>query len=112
MTCKKKQEPETDGCAINTADSGHVDVEPIIRGKLTRKLFMTLEPGYYLVSNIIISPSEPIFAEIVEPEKRKMAQWGRITASGANNRICSVFENKTDYECYIAPALERIKKKP
>jgi hypothetical protein len=110
MTCKKKQESQADGSAFNAANWGNPDAKPITIEKLTKKFFMTLKTGHYLVSNIMISPLEPIFAETVETDEGKIRQWKRITTCKVQNRQCYVFKNKADHRSFFAPILERIAK--
>ena len=69
----------------------------ICNHKLTKKFFSTLPPGVYLVSNCYeqIGPNTftPAFYEYTElPEGRK-AQWERIKAAGADQRICDVYKS-------------------
>lgn len=71
-------------------------------GKLTKKFLMGLPAGVYLISSVGDSPTERCFAEYVEDLSLREVQWKRITASQADQRQCSVFNDKKDAEEWMA----------
>jgi len=67
------------------------------RHKLTRKYFMSLTEGLYLVSNPMYNSMQPFFAEKVAPLNLRKDQWDRIKNVNADQRLCNVFESKKEY---------------
>jgi len=64
------------------------------RHRLTKRLYLTLRPGRYLVSNTL-SEMVPMFAETVTVDE---GQWRRICAAGANGRLCMLFDSPDGYK--------------
>jgi hypothetical protein len=71
--------------------------KPIMAGKLTKKFFMNMAEGQYLVSNIGYTPVRPILAESVVEFNLREFQWKRIVEVGANHRLCYVFKSQGEY---------------
>jgi hypothetical protein len=63
----------------------------IKRAKLTKRFYLQLSTGLYLVSNLGWAPDKPIFAEKVVHDSQRMIQWRKIVESGAAQRLCKVF---------------------
>ena len=66
--------------------------------KLTKKFFMGIPEGMYLVSNLIVSPTESVFAEMTSPLSERSEQWERIRNVGVDQRRCHVFRSKLEHE--------------
>jgi hypothetical protein len=70
--------------------------------KLTKKFFMSLPTGVYVVSNCYdtLRPGHatPVFNEYVLPEDERRSQWGRIKAAYADQRLCDVYRSAEDYK--------------
>ncbi|MFA4918275.1 MAG: hypothetical protein WC581_03375 [Thermodesulfovibrionales bacterium] len=76
------------------------DIKPLKIEKLTKKFFLSLAKGVYLVSNAYVSLNKSVFAEYVEPLSTRNEQWKRIVESSASQRLCYVFKSQHDYESY------------
>jgi hypothetical protein len=62
-------------------------------GKLTKKIFLTLPAGKYLVSNTCIdTKGTPLFAEYIADLEDREKQWRRIVASKSNGRKFMLFD--------------------
>jgi hypothetical protein len=70
-------------------------------GKLTKKFFLQIPTGLYLVSSIGWAPNRPIFEEKVLHNKNREDQWERILKCRADQRLCYIFENKKDHEKWL-----------
>lgn len=58
--------------------------------KLTKKLLMGLPDGLFLVTNLMRTPTDSLFAETIRPGLHRLAQWRRVVAVGAKGRLlCS-----------------------
>jgi hypothetical protein len=78
--------------------------EPVIermRGKLTKKFFLQIPEGLYLVSNIGWTPDRPIFEEKVLHNDNREGQWERILKRGVDQRLCYIFASKEDHEKWV-----------
>ena len=65
--------------------------------RLTKKFLMALSEGEYLVSNVHLFPGKPIFQEKVVTFSKREDQWNRIKSVLADQRLCYVYRNKSDY---------------
>lgn len=73
-----------------------------LRGKLTKKSFMSFETGLYLCSNCWnYKGSKPIFSEYVAPPERRQEQWRRVVASGASQRRYMLFPNEQAFKSFL-----------
>jgi hypothetical protein len=70
--------------------------------KLTKKYFMTLPEGFYLVSNIFKNIMQSIFAEKVAPLNFRKDQWNRIIEADAHQRLCHIFETEKEYQNWLS----------
>jgi hypothetical protein len=76
-------------------------------GKLTKKFFMSITSGVYLISNTADNNQNPIFAEyVVSSQEKKEEQWKRIKEVRADNRLSILFKSKKEANSYI----EKLKK--
>jgi hypothetical protein len=58
---------------------------------------MSLPNGVFLVSNIMYSPDNPVFAEYVRsPVSEREKQWDKIVSLGCNGRLCRVFKDEEE----------------
>jgi len=68
--------------------------------KLTRKFFMSLPEGVYVVSNCCdaLGPGRatPVFHEYVARREERPAQWDQIRAVGADQRLCDIYRSVED----------------
>jgi len=71
------------------------------REKLTKKFFMQLPEGLYLVSNIHENRFQSRFAEEIAAFDQKGNQWKKIVAAGVSQTLCYVFKTKKDYEIWL-----------
>ncbi len=76
-------------------------LEPLKKGKLTKKFLMDIEEDLYLVSNVHPSPLQSIYADKVASPDMREYQWRQIVEVEANNRVCYVFSSKEDYQKYF-----------
>ena len=69
--------------------------------KLTKKFFLSLPTGVYLVSNcyemVSTDAYTPAFYEYVVASDQREAQWQRIKAAGANHRLCIVYRTTDEF---------------
>lgn len=91
--------------ARSTRSKAKKGVKPVITGALTKDFLMGIGNGLFVASNVGYAPKEPVFAEYAAPMDQRKAQWEKITESGAQNRLCQVFESKDDYDAYMGPFL-------
>ena len=74
----------------------------ITRTKLTKKFFIDLPEGVYIVSNcykkVRRNKYVPLFEETVGSLKERDTQWERIRSARANQRLCFVYTNLMDYK--------------
>lgn len=75
---------------------------PLYRCKLSKKFFMQLGEGLYLVSNLYETRYESLFAEEVSSQHYREQQWQRIVRAGVNDRICNVYRTEADYRYWLA----------
>lgn len=73
----------------------------IMSGKLTKKFYIGLPAGAFLVCSAGMSPLEPSFAEYVAIEIDRPLQWNRIRESRADQIQCDVYQTKEDFEEYL-----------
>ena len=73
-------------------------IKHIAREKLTKKIFMALPEGAYLVSNVLEYGHTPSFKEKVCAKDERLKQWQRIVKSRVDQRLCLIFETKDDYK--------------
>jgi len=70
--------------------------------KLTKKFFMNLSEGLYVVSNVYdtLGPNcaTPIFNEYVVQRDERKAQWDKIKSVGADQRLCDVYRSAEEYK--------------
>jgi hypothetical protein len=84
--------------AIPAADENK---EPL-RGGLTKKFFLGLPKGVYLVSNLWDpSPLQSVFAERVVAKDQREYQWRKIVEAGASYRSCWIFDSPEDHHTYF-----------
>jgi len=69
--------------------------------KLTKKFFMGLPEGVFLISNLVQTLNSSKFEEYVTPVAEREKQWQKIVSLECNNRLCHVFENKTQAKEWI-----------
>jgi hypothetical protein len=61
--------------------------------KLTKKYFMSLAAGKYLVANVCDHHYRSDFSEEVAQIQFREEQWERIKSIGADGRLCCLFPN-------------------
>jgi hypothetical protein len=76
-----------------------------LSGKLTKRFFMGLSQGLYVVSNKGRSPIRSCFDEYAASPARREKQWQKIRSRGAQNNLCRVFASRKDYDAYMGPLL-------
>lgn len=74
-----------------------IDFQKSIGVKLTKKYFMELPEGVYLVSNVYEDNNTPAYADEVPPLFKREEQWKKIVKAYADQRLCNVFKTKKDY---------------
>lgn len=77
----------------------------ITRSKLTKKIFMKLPKGTYIVSNVFFYDGIPIYAGWVSAFEKREKQWRCIAKSSAAQRLCNVFRSKEDAGRWLAQLL-------
>lgn len=68
--------------------------------KLTRKYFLALPAGTFLASNIWRDGREAFAEYVAATTEERDAQWKRIVASGAAQRLCRVFPTESHFLKY------------
>jgi len=69
----------------------------IMYEKLSKKFFLGLPDGVFLVSNTMLAPGQPMFAQAVKPPNQRADQWQEIVAARVNGRKCMVFKSAKDF---------------
>lgn len=73
--------------------------------RLTKKFFMSLPSGIYLISNSPGPDGNSTFGEyVISPIAEREKQWQRIKEVGANNRLCRIFRNENQACAWIEEA--------
>jgi hypothetical protein len=73
------------------------------RTTLTKKFFMGLPKGVFIVSNLG-APEQPECAEyVLSPASEREKQWERIVLRGCSNRLCWVFKNEEEAMAFFSP---------
>ena len=70
---------------------------PLLESKLTKKFFMQLDGGNYIVSNAYVNSSKSSFEEVISPLSEREKQWRRIVSASADQRLCRVFKSKENH---------------
>ncbi len=77
---------------------------PIKSGKLTKRFFLELKEGLYLVSNIqdgtTRETATPVFAEAVAATEQRDAQRQKIKDLHADGRLCDLFESPVHHSSW------------
>ena len=83
------------------------EIEPLKRGKLTKKFLMDLPDNVFLVSNLFKRENAstkkfvPVFTEKVMPLPKRIYQWQKIKEASADQRLCHVFKTEKDAEKWL-----------
>ena len=70
--------------------------------RLTKKFFLSIPEGLYLVSNLLLTRNQSIFAEKVVAHSMRETQWKRIIEAGAAQRLCYIYKNIQVYKKRIS----------
>jgi len=93
---------ETSIYAVPLSDEIMNENQPLGCHKLTKKFFMSLPAGVYVVSNCYdtlgLGCATPVFNEYVAQREERKAQWDQIKAVGADQRLCDVYRSAEDYK--------------
>lgn len=79
---------------------------PTKSGKLTKKFYMQIPTGLYLISSVGWTPTEPIFAEMIESKSGREKQWKRIVGCAVSQRMCFVFKDKKTHLKWVKQMLK------
>ena len=77
-------------------------VKEKMRGRLTKKFYLEIPTGLFLVSNVGWDLELPAFAEKVVRHSEREAQWKKIVEFGADQRLCHVFKDVHDYKKWVS----------
>lgn len=58
----------------------------LMKGKLTKKFFIQLDEGTFIMSNIFDENRKPVYAEYISPLSEREAQWKHIIEVSADQR--------------------------
>ena len=73
------------------------------RGKLTKKYFMQLPEGRYLVSNCFLNIMQPVFEEYVCADGVRDDQWQRMMRSWCIRKdFVIIMMTKSEYEKWLS----------
>lgn len=72
--------------------------ETRLRSNLSKKFFLRLTEGAFVVSNCFDDNGKPIFADEVWPSTIRELQWQMILDCKANHRLCEVFESRAAFD--------------
>lgn len=81
--------------------------------KLTKKYFMELPDGLFIISNRFtpgfrpiysdkVIETRPIYAETVTRLSEREGQWKEIVKARVDQRICRVFKTKQHYKAWLS----------
>ncbi|GEM_PF-3210295 len=84
-----------------------VALPPQRRAKLTKKFYLQIPSGLYLVSNICWTPYSPVFGEKVVKDADREKQWKRIVDCGAAQKMCHIFANQKEHKNWVKKALSQ-----
>jgi len=63
--------------------------------KLTKKFFMGLPSGIYLMSNLVGQDRDSVFREyVLSPLSEREKQWQKIKLAGVDSRLCRLFKTE------------------
>jgi hypothetical protein len=71
---------------------------PLQKTKLSKKFFMGLEEGLFLVSNCTDEHCKPIFADEVCSLNIRAMQWQMIVDCRAHHRLCEIFQSRAYFD--------------
>lgn len=71
--------------------------QPFLSAKLTKQFLLSLPKDSVLVSNVALTPGQPVFCEIVGDLTQRESQWGRIKAARVNHALCHAFRSPAEY---------------
>jgi hypothetical protein len=88
----------------------------LLSAKLTKRFFMQLPEGKFLISNRFtpgfrplytdkVIGFRPIYAETVACQSQREGQWKEIVKAGVDQRLCRIFKTKLDYTAWLAKSL-------
>ncbi len=81
-------------------------IQPLgFANKLTKRYFINLPDGVYLVSCIGNPLGGPAFAELVLPRNKREEQWKRIKEARCDGRNCATFRSKEHYQGCLKPSV-------
>ena len=79
--------------------------------KLTKKFFLELPTGVYLVSNcyemVSVDTYTPAFYDYVVASDQREIQWKQIKATGANHRQCMIYRTADEFKESLRRDTER-----
>ena len=78
----------------------------IARGRLTKKFLMELSTNTYLISNVGYAMDEPIYQGKVVAKSKRENQWNEFKKVGVNNRLCHIFQTKSDYKKWLTQIMK------
>jgi hypothetical protein len=78
-----------------------MSVNEITSTKLTKRFFMELPEGVFLVSNLVKNRMESLFEEKVSALYDREKQWKKITEVGVAQRLCHLFKDRPHYEKWL-----------
>lgn len=81
-----------------------------IRARLSKRFFLSLPKGVFIMSNIFDAPGQPTCFESVSPASEREKQWNRIVSLKCDRRLCSVFKNEKEAIAYLSSIYKRLSK--
>jgi len=81
-----------------------------IRARLSKRFFLSLPKGVFIMSNIFDAPGQPTCAESVSPACEREKQWEKIVSLKCNRRLCTVFKNEREAMAYLSSIYKRLSK--
>jgi hypothetical protein len=78
------------------------------RHKFTKKFYMALPQGVFIVSDATDDEAQPVYSASVPALADRPGRWLYIEAAGVNGRFCSIFESKEAYEAWHRYHLEEL----
>jgi hypothetical protein len=73
----------------------------MMRAKLTKRFFLELPEGVFLVSNVFKDRMVPYFAEKISVIPDREKQWIKITELGVEQRLCYIFKDRHHFEKWL-----------
>lgn len=87
--------------AIRAISPGYVPGTPLFRGNLSKRLFMSLPEGCFILSNAFNFDLTPKIAEDISKNSERGSQWNAIHSKGLSKGTFYVFADASEYRAHM-----------